>query len=149
MNQGLALLHNHPLSSQSVVPVSKVIYNLLNSRLSHLTPANAVLPHIINGAIFTSAFSAGNSFLFCSSRVLYGLALRGQAPKFLTYCTKNGLPLFAVLVCVSECLSLQRNNDLIPSFFLSTRVPSAGCLSWTCQAVVRRFSSNGALFLLF
>ncbi|KAI0714195.1 general amino acid permease 1 [Cerioporus squamosus] len=56
-----------------------------------------VLPHIINAGVFTSAFSAGNSFLFCSSRVLYGLALRGQAPKIFTYCTKNGLPLAAVL----------------------------------------------------
>ncbi|OBZ74157.1 Arginine permease [Grifola frondosa] len=60
-----------------------------------------VLPHIINAGIFTSAFSAGNSFLFCASRVLYGLALRGQAPKFLTYCTKGGLPIFAVL-CASS-----------------------------------------------
>ena len=57
-----------------------------------------VLPHIINACVFTSAFSAGNSFLFSSSRVLYGLALRGQAPRFLTYCTKNGLPLAAVIV---------------------------------------------------
>ncbi|KIP01515.1 hypothetical protein PHLGIDRAFT_131234 [Phlebiopsis gigantea 11061_1 CR5-6] len=56
-----------------------------------------VLPHIINACIFTSAFSAGNSYLFSSSRVLYGLALRGQAPRFLTYCTKNGLPLAAVI----------------------------------------------------
>ena len=63
-----------------------------------------VLPHIINGAVFTSAFSAGNSFLFCSSRVLYGLALRGQAPKFFTYCTKQGLPLFAVIA--ASCFSL-------------------------------------------
>jgi len=57
-----------------------------------------VLPHIINAGVFTSAFSAGNSFLYCASRILYGLALRGQAPKFLTYCTKQGLPLAAVLV---------------------------------------------------
>lgn len=56
-----------------------------------------VLPHIINACIFTSAFSAGNSFLFSSSRVLYGLALRGQAPRFFTYCTKGGLPLYSVL----------------------------------------------------
>jgi len=59
------------------------------------------LPSIINAAIFTSAFSAGNSFLFCSSRILYGLAIRGQAPRFFTYCTKNGLPIIAVLFCVS------------------------------------------------
>lgn len=64
-----------------------------------------VLPHIINACIFTSAFSAGNSYLFCSSRVLYGLALRGQAPKYLTYCTKKGLPLAAVLTCVSDLKS--------------------------------------------
>ena len=57
----------------------------------------SVLPHIINAAVFTSAFSAGNSYLFSSSRVLYGLALRGQAPRFLTYCTKGGLPLAAVI----------------------------------------------------
>ncbi|KDQ61937.1 hypothetical protein JAAARDRAFT_31430 [Jaapia argillacea MUCL 33604] len=57
------------------------------------------LPSIVNAAIFTSAFSAGNSFLFCSSRILYGLSLRGQAPKVFAYCTKNGLPIVAVLFC--------------------------------------------------
>ncbi|KAI1786152.1 general amino acid permease 1 [Ganoderma leucocontextum] len=63
-----------------------------------------VLPHIVNAAVFTSAFSAGNSFLFCSSRVLYGLALRGQAPKLFVYCTKSGLPLAAVLAASSFSL---------------------------------------------
>ncbi|XP_006461751.1 hypothetical protein AGABI2DRAFT_205624 [Agaricus bisporus var. bisporus H97] len=56
-----------------------------------------IFPHFINACIFTSAFSSGNSFLFSASRVLYGLSLRGQAPKYLTYCTKKGLPLAAVL----------------------------------------------------
>jgi amino acid transporter len=55
-----------------------------------------VLPSIINAAIFTSALSAGNSYLFSGSRVLYGLALRKQAPQYLTYCTKKGLPIAAV-----------------------------------------------------
>ena len=59
------------------------------------------LPSIINAAIFSSAFSAGNSFLFCSSRILYGLAIRGQAPRIFTYCTSKGLPIVAVLFCVS------------------------------------------------
>ncbi|KAJ7281975.1 general amino acid permease 1 [Mycena rebaudengoi] len=54
-------------------------------------------PHIVNAGIFTSAFSAGNSFLFSASRVLYGLAIRGQAPKFLAHTTKQGLPIAAVL----------------------------------------------------
>jgi amino acid transporter len=55
------------------------------------------LPHVINAAVFTSAFSAGNSFLYSGSRVLYGLALRGQAPVFFAKCTKKGLPVVAVL----------------------------------------------------
>ncbi|KAF8835977.1 hypothetical protein BDN67DRAFT_1072156 [Paxillus ammoniavirescens] len=57
-----------------------------------------VLPSIINAGVMTSAFSAANSFLFSGSRILYGLALRGQAPRFLAYCTKTGLPIPAVLL---------------------------------------------------
>ena len=62
-----------------------------------------VLPSIVNAAIFTSAFSAGNSFLFSSSRILYGLALRGQAPRIFAWCTKSGLPLAAILF--TSCFS--------------------------------------------
>ncbi|KAH8104113.1 general amino acid permease 1 [Cristinia sonorae] len=56
-----------------------------------------VLPHIVNACVLLSAFSAGNSFLYSSSRILYGLALRGQAPRFFARCTQAGLPLIAVL----------------------------------------------------
>ncbi|KZT43138.1 general amino acid permease 1 [Sistotremastrum suecicum HHB10207 ss-3] len=64
------------------------------------------LPGIINGAIFTSAFSAGNSYLFVSSRILYGLALRGQAPRIFTKCTKKGLPIMAVgFTCLFSALA--------------------------------------------
>jgi amino acid transporter len=55
------------------------------------------LPHVVNACVFTSAFSAGNSFLFTASRILYGLALRGQAPRVFARCTKAGLPIAAVL----------------------------------------------------
>ncbi|KAI6116789.1 general APC amino acid permease [Pisolithus croceorrhizus] len=55
-----------------------------------------VLPSIINAGILTSAFSASNSFLFCSSRILYGLSLRGQAPFIFTRCTSSGLPIVAI-----------------------------------------------------
>ena len=63
-----------------------------------------VLPHIINAGIFTSAFSAGNSFLYTSSRILFGLSLRGQAPKIFSRVTRGGLPLAAVAFCVSFVL---------------------------------------------
>ncbi|EDR13114.1 APC amino acid permease [Laccaria bicolor S238N-H82] len=63
-----------------------------------------VLPHIINAAIFSSAFSAGNSFVYSASRILHGLAVRGQAPRIFACCTKDGLPIYAVIVASSFSL---------------------------------------------
>lgn len=57
-----------------------------------------ILPHIVNAAILTACFSAGNSYVYCASRSLYGLALEGKAPRFLTKCTKLGVPIYCVLV---------------------------------------------------
>lgn len=57
-----------------------------------------VLPHIVNFIIMTAAFSGGNSYVYCSSRTLYGLAAEGRAPKVFSYCTKNGVPIFSVAV---------------------------------------------------
>lgn len=54
------------------------------------------LNHVINFAILTSAWSAGNAFLYSGSRILYSLSLSGQAPKFFA-ATSNGVPYRAVL----------------------------------------------------
>ncbi|KAJ7016167.1 general amino acid permease variant 1, partial [Mycena alexandri] len=55
------------------------------------------LPSLINAVILTSAFSAGNSLLFAASRILYGLAVRKQAPVFFLRRTKRGVPLPSIL----------------------------------------------------
>ncbi|KAM6496675.1 general amino acid permease 1 [Amanita muscaria] len=90
-----------------------------------------VLPHIINAAVFTSAFSAGNSQLFCSSRILYGLALRGQAPKVFTICTKSGLPIVAILTASSFALLSFMTRS--PYHAYSIRLPAG--LSTSLQLV--------------
>lgn len=59
-----------------------------------------VLPDIVNVAIISAAFSAGNSYTYCSSRALYALSLKGFAPKFLRRCTKAGVPIYCVGVSV-------------------------------------------------
>ncbi|KAM7218147.1 Amino acid permease domain containing protein [Rhypophila decipiens] len=56
-----------------------------------------VLPHIVNAMVLTAAFSAGNSYVYCASRSLYGLALEGKAPKVLLRCTSRGVPIYCVL----------------------------------------------------
>ena len=55
------------------------------------------LNHAINAAILTSAWSAGNSFLYSGSRVLYSMSLSGQAPHFFSITNKRGVPYVAVL----------------------------------------------------
>ncbi|CCH40510.1 putative amino-acid permease [Wickerhamomyces ciferrii] len=51
-----------------------------------------VLPHIINGAVLTSAFSAANLSIVGGSRTLFALAVKHQAPKIFLKTNKRGLP---------------------------------------------------------
>ncbi|KAJ5631268.1 amino acid permease, partial [Penicillium longicatenatum] len=57
----------------------------------------SVVPHIINAIVLTSAWSSGNSTLLSGSRILYGLAREGQAPKFLARTSRWGVPYLGVL----------------------------------------------------
>ncbi|KAF9224181.1 hypothetical protein BS17DRAFT_100998 [Gyrodon lividus] len=54
------------------------------------------VPSVVNAGLVTSAFSAGNSFLFAASRILEGLAWRDQAPAIFRG-TYNDTPVAAVL----------------------------------------------------
>ncbi|OAG41603.1 hypothetical protein AYO21_04067 [Fonsecaea monophora] len=58
----------------------------------------SVLPDIVNALLVTSIFSAGNTYVYCASRTLYGLSLDGHAPKFLQKCTKAGVPIYCFFV---------------------------------------------------
>ena len=72
-----------------------------------------VLPDIVNAMVLTAAFSAGNSYVYCASRSLYGMALEGKAPHFFTKCTRKGVPIYCVLVVLALALLsfLQVSND--------------------------------------
>lgn len=78
------------LSPESNASASPFVIAIQNAGIDGLN-------HVINAAILTSAWSAGNAFLFSGSRILYGLALAGQAPKFFGRTSKRGVPFFAVL----------------------------------------------------
>ncbi|KAF9234078.1 amino acid permease/ SLC12A domain-containing protein [Melanogaster broomeanus] len=54
------------------------------------------LTYTVNAGLVTSAFSAGNSFLFAASRVLEALAYRNQAPVIFRH-RYNDTPIAAVL----------------------------------------------------
>ena len=52
---------------------------------------------IQKAGILTSAWSAGNSYLYMSSRSLYSLAVAQNAPNLFTRCNRWGLPYYAIL----------------------------------------------------
>jgi yeast amino acid transporter len=82
-----------------------------------------VLPDVVNALVLTSAFSAGNSYCYCASRSLFGLALEGKAPKFLTKCTRNGVPIYCVavvlLLALLSFLQVSNNSAVVLSWFVS------------------------------
>lgn len=84
-----------------------------------------VLPHIVNAMVLTAAFSAGNSYVYCASRSLFGLALEGKAPRFLTVCLANGVPIYSVLVVLLVALLA----------FLQVSEGSAKVLQWFVSLV--------------
>ncbi|KAF1997767.1 general amino acid permease-like protein AGP2 [Amniculicola lignicola CBS 123094] len=84
-----------------------------------------VLPHITNALLVTSIFSAGNTYTYCATRSLYGLAVEGRAPKLLKKCTRNGVPIYCfAITMVFPVLS-----------FLSVSSGSAKVLTWLVNLI--------------
>jgi amino acid transporter len=54
------------------------------------------IPSVVNAVVITSAWSASNQSMMAGSRVLYGLALKRQAPKIFLRTTSWGTPYMCV-----------------------------------------------------
>lgn len=93
----------------------------------------SVLNHIINAAILTSAWSAGNSFLYSGSRVLYSMSLTGNAPRFFSKTTKLGVPWVAVLatfaVGLLSYLNVSNSGEQVFTWFVNLSTIS-GYIAW-------------------
>ncbi|KAM9914194.1 hypothetical protein OXX69_000881 [Metschnikowia pulcherrima] len=89
---GLLIPYNDPKlgDDSSFAASSPYIIAIQNSG----TP---VLADIFNAVIFLAIVSAANSNVYSGSRILYGLAQVGVAPKFFLRVTKHGIPYIAVL----------------------------------------------------
>ncbi len=70
--------------------------------------------HILNVVILTAALSVYNSCVYCNSRMLYGLALQGNAPKMFTYTSKQGVPVYSLLLSSSATLVCVGLNYFMP-----------------------------------
>src|SRR6478736_7778332 len=57
-----------------------------------------VLPSIFNAVITISVLSVANTCTFGSTRTMQAMAMRGHAPKFLTYIDGKGRPIYCVII---------------------------------------------------
>ncbi|WYZ34081.1 hypothetical protein EsH8_I_000357 [Colletotrichum jinshuiense] len=98
-----------------------------------------VLDHIVNAMILLSAATAGNAFLYQSSRNLYSLAVCGDAPAIFKKCNRHGLPYMAVgvssLFSLLAYLSLSSTSLVVFNWFINI-TNTAGYISWICCGVI-------------
>ncbi|PGH27099.1 hypothetical protein AJ80_01286 [Polytolypa hystricis UAMH7299] len=82
-----------------------------------------VLPDIVNAMVLTAAFSAGNSYVYCASRSLFGLALEGKAPRILAKCNRHGVPIYCVgivlLLALLSFLQVSNNAAIVLQWFVN------------------------------
>ncbi|KFH41741.1 Dicarboxylic amino acid permease-like protein [Hapsidospora chrysogenum ATCC 11550] len=92
------------------------------------------VPSVVNAVVITSAWSASNQSLLAGSRVLYGLALKGQAPRLFLRTTSWGTPYMCILAFAAAMLLsfLSLSSGALTVFWWFVDLTAAGVLvSWT------------------
>ncbi|OQE27338.1 hypothetical protein PENSTE_c004G03422 [Penicillium steckii] len=96
------------------------------------------IPSIVNAVCLTSAWSASNQSMLTGTRALYGLAIKGHAPKIFLRTTKWGVPYMCVLlqVAFSFLAYMCVSNDALTVFYWFVDLTAAGTLvSWITIAL--------------
>lgn len=92
------------------------------------------IPSIVNAVVITSAWSSSNQALLAGTRVLYGLAIKGQAPKVFLRTTSWGVPY--VCVCFNTLFMflafMSLSSNAMTVFWWLVDLTAAGVLvSWS------------------
>jgi amino acid transporter len=94
----------------------------------------SVVPSIINVVVLTSAWSASNQSLLAGTRILYGLAIKNQAPKIFLRTTKYGIPYVCVILqtLVAALAYMSLSNGALTVFYWFLDLTACGTLiSWS------------------
>lgn len=92
-----------------------------------------IIANALNLIVLTAALSVYNSSVYSNSRMLYGLAEQGNAPKFLKKLNKNSVPVMAILVSsVFAAICIIINKVIPESAFeiLMSLVVSTLVINW-------------------
>jgi aromatic amino acid transport protein AroP len=97
-----------------------------------------VVANVLNVVVLTAAMSVYNSGVYANTRMLYGLAKQGNAPRFLLSVSERGVPLAALgvsalatglCVCINYFLPGQAFG-LLMGLAVAALVTNWGMISW-------------------
>ena len=94
---------------------------------------DAMVANALNVVILTAALSVYNSCVYCNSRLLFGLAQQGNAPKALLKVDRRGVPVLTILVSAVATALCVLINYLMPGEafgLLMSLVVSALVINW-------------------
>ena len=89
--------------------------------------------NILNFVVLTAAVSVYNSAIYSNSRMLYGLAKSGNAPKFFEKLSSRGVPVNSILISSGITLLAAVLNYLLPDevfMYMMSIVTGAVVISW-------------------
>ncbi len=102
----------------------------------------SIIANVLNIIVLTAALSVYNSCVYSNSRMLYGLAEQGNAPRFLKKLNKNHSPVAAILVSAAIVAITVIINKLIPKEalgILMSLVVSALIINWIMITLTHMF----------
>lgn len=89
--------------------------------------------HVLNFVVLTAALSVYNSGVYCNSRMLYGMAEQGDAPRAMLKLSRNKVPVTAIFVSGAVTLLCVGLNYVLPQgalLILMSLVVASLVLNW-------------------
>lgn len=126
-----SILNGEQGSAGSTAAASPYVIAMQNMGIS-------TLPHVVNALMLTSIFSAGNTYTYCATRSLYGLALEGRAPRILRHTWSNGVPIwcFCVVMLFPLLSFLQvANSSSVVLDWLVTLITAGGLIDYLIMSI--------------
>jgi aromatic amino acid transport protein AroP len=128
--------------SSPFVTVFNTIKGFEFTLLGHTFYFTKIIANVLNIVVLTAALSVYNSSVYCNSRMLYGLAIQGNAPRKLSKLNKNRVPVAGIIVSSVFAAVCVVVNYLIPEkalTYLMLLVVSALIINWVMISTTHIF----------
>ncbi|GAC75442.1 amino acid transporters [Moesziomyces antarcticus T-34] len=111
------------------------------------TAGYSAVGSVVNAIVITSAWSSSNQALLAGTRVLYGLALKRQAPSLFLRTTSWGIPIYCVLFFTAFMFLsfMTLSSGALTVFYWFVALTSAGVLVSWCTVLFNHIRLKTAL----